>query len=272
MSKYHIVLTIAGSDSGGGAGIQADIKTISALGGYAASVVTALTAQNTMGVSCIFPVSDSFVHEQLKAVWNDIKPDVVKIGMLNDNSVANVVYEFLSDKNCRVVLDPVMVSTSGSCLMDESARSILVDKLFSISTIVTPNLFELSKLTGSDIVTVDDMINGGRRLLQYGCDYVLVKGGHLNENVMTDVLISGNGSEPVMHSAPKIATRNLHGTGCTLSSAIATFMSFGYSVEEAVRCAKEYVYNAIYNGKDVNIGSGNGPLDHFYEPKKMIIF
>lgn len=272
MSKYHIVLTIAGSDSGGGAGIQADIKTISALGGYATSVITALTAQNTKGVSGIFPVSGSFVYEQLNSVWSDIRPEVVKIGMLNDNNVASVVYDFLRDKQCRIVLDPVMVSTSGSSLMNESARNILVEKLFSISTIVTPNLFELSKLTDSDIVTVDDMINGGRQLLQYGCDYVLIKGGHLNENVMTDVLVGRDCEEPVLLSAPKIGTHNLHGTGCTLSSAIATFMSFGYDVVDAVKFAKQYVYDAIDSGKDVIVGSGNGPLNHFFEPKKMIIF
>lgn len=272
MKKYKIVLTIAGSDSGGGAGIQADIKTISSLGGFAVCVLTALTAQNTQKVSSIMSVPADFVKEQLISVWDDFHPTVVKIGMLNDVEVAKTVVAFLKEHagGCKIVTDPVMISTSGCCLAQNNTIDILKNELFPISTIITPNLYEASCLVGHKIKTVEDMKRAAVDLLTMGPNYVLIKGGHLEASKMVDFLSGKNGLCSEFES-DRIITNNLHGTGCTLSSAIATYLSFGFEMAEAVLMAKKYITKAIEAGKDIVVGAGNGPLNHFYNPKKMNI-
>lgn len=270
MKKYKIVLTIAGSDSGGGAGIQADIKTISSLGGFAVCVLTALTAQNTQKVSSIMSVPADFVKEQLISVWDDFHPTVVKIGMLNDVEVAKTVVAFLKEhiNSCKIVTDPVMISTSGFCLSQNNTIDVLKNELFPISTIITPNLYEASCLVGYKIRTIEEMKVAATDLLRMGANYVLIKGGHLENSKMVDFLSGKNGLCCIFES-DKIITNNLHGTGCTLSSAIATYLSFGFDMEEAVAMAKKYITRAIEAGKDIVIGEGNGPLNHFYDPQRM---
>lgn len=268
-----VILSIAGSDCSGGAGIQADIKTISALGGYAASVITAVTAQNTLGVQSVYPMPADVVKAQITSVMDDLQPDAVKIGMVHDAGIAASIADCL--KTCRprfIVYDPVMISTSGRRLMTEETIQIIKAELFPLCTLITPNLNEASLLWGQTIAGTVEMQQAAREL---SCRYntaVLVKGGHLEGNDMCDVLYYCRQSsaetdvlpsECILYSNPKIESRNLHGTGCTLSSAIATFLAGGSKLDEAVGKAKEHVTTAINQGKDMNIGHGNGPLWHF---------
>ena len=250
MKKYHSVLTIAGSDCSGGAGIQADIKTISALGCYAASAITAVTVQNTCGVTGIHPIPASYVKAQIDAVMTDIKPKAIK----------------------SVVFDPVMVSTSGCKLIEDMAVEAIKKKLIPLSKIITPNLSEAMVLTGEDISDTRSMIVAGKKILELGCHAVLIKGGHLSGNDMYDVLCINDDKTPYIYTASKIQSKNTHGTGCTLSSAIAAFLSMGETLPNAVSKAKDYVHKGILNGKDINIGNGHGPLNHFYSPVSMHIF
>lgn len=259
------VLTIAGSDSSGGAGIQADIKTISALGGYAASVVTAVTVQNTCGVYGIHAIPPEIVRGQIEAVMTDIEPTAVKIGMTNDASTVSVIAETLSKfKPEYIVFDPVMVSTSGCSLMEDDAVMAVTRLLMPISTVITPNLKEAETLLGICIRTVDDMIAGAEELLRYGSQAVLLKGGHLSGNDMTDVLMIKGDPKPKLYTSVKIDSRNTHGTGCTLSSAIATLLAQGKPLTEAVQGAKDYVHRAIESAVNINIGKGHGALKHFF--------
>lgn len=273
MKKYHSVLTIAGSDCSGGAGIQADIKAISALGGYAASAITAITVQNTCGVTGIHPVPASYVKAQIEAVMTDIKPSAVKIGMINDVEIVKAIAESIKEYRPKfVVFDPVMVSTSGCKLIEDKAIEAIKKELIPLSTIITPNLSEAMVLTGDSIGDVASMTAAGNKILESGCEAVLIKGGHLEGNNMCDVLCIKGENTPYIYTASKISSKNTHGTGCTLSSSIATYLALGETLREAVRKAKDYVHKGILNGKDVCIGSGHGPLNHFYSPVPMHIF
>ncbi len=273
MKKYHTVLTIAGSDCSGGAGIQADIKTISALGCYAASAITAVTVQNTCGVSAIHPIPAEYVKSQIEAVMTDIKPEAVKIGMINDVEIVRAIASSIKTYRPKfVVFDPVMVSTSGCKLIEDKAIEAIKNELIPLSTIITPNLKEAIVLTGDNISHAGSMIEAGRKILNYGCHSVLVKGGHLDGDDMCDVLCINGDSNPYTFTARKIDSHNTHGTGCTLSSAIATNLVLGYTLQEAVNRAKEYVYKGILTGKDIHIGNGHGPLNHFHTPVPMHIF
>lgn len=273
MKRYPSVLTIAGSDCSGGAGIQADIKTISALGAYAASAITAITVQNTCGVEAIHPVPPEFVEGQIRAVLADIRPDAVKIGMVNDVDIIRSIATCLRDfKPKHVVFDPVMVSSSGRRLMSDDAISVLTRDLIPETTLITPNLNEAEVLTGHVVTTVEEMKVAAKEMLQYGCDAVLVKGGHLTGGEMIDVLQLASQSQPILFTASQIQSKNTHGTGCTLSSAIATYLALGESMATAIQKAKDYLYKGLEAGKDIHIGEGHGPLNHLYAPVPMHIF
>ena len=266
-------MTIAGSDCSGGAGIQADIKTISALGAYAASAITSITIQNTCGVSGIFPIPAGTVKAQIEAVMTDIRPEAIKIGMVNDPEIVGAIAESIRKFRPRhVVFDPVMVSTSGCRLMEDNTIDTIVRELIPLSTLITPNLSEAEVLAEEKLSSPDEMERAADKILRTGCGAVLVKGGHLSDNSMCDVLKIAGEDKAHRFTAPKIESRNTHGTGCTLSSAIATFLALGLPLEEAVGKAKAYVYKGIENGKDIHIGEGHGPLNHFYAPERMHIF
>ncbi|MEH6532949.1 MAG: bifunctional hydroxymethylpyrimidine kinase/phosphomethylpyrimidine kinase [Photobacterium frigidiphilum] len=265
LSKTPITLTIAGSDSGGGAGIQADIKAISATGGYACSAITALTAQNTQGVSGIFPIPPAFVEQQLDAVFSDLDIKAVKIGMLSDTiiikAVANKLHQYQPQ---HLVIDPVMVATSGDLLLQQDAIATLKDVLLPLADIITPNLPEAAALLGckapENEAEMDAMIQGLRTL---GAKSVLLKGGHLEQDEnSTDILITAD--DVYRFSTKRIITRNTHGTGCTLSAAIASFLAQGYPLVEAVTHAKDYISHAIFHADELEIGSGHGPVHHFF--------
>lgn len=272
MKKYPCILSIAGSDCSGGAGIQADLKTISALGGYAATAITAITVQNTTGVRAIHAVPPIYVRGQIEVVMEDIRPEAVKIGMINDVEIVKVIADCLRRYRPRfVVFDPVMVSTSGHKLIEDSAISALTRELMPLSSLITPNLNEAEVLTGHPINNVEEMRAAAPELLKFGCEAVLLKGGHLEGGKMCDVLQMSGEDEPHLFVSDKIESKNTHGTGCTLSSAIATFLALGYDMPQAVERAKAYVTGGINAGKDVHIGEGHGPLNHFYEPVPMNI-
>ena len=259
MDKKAIVLSVAGSDSSGGAGIQADIKTISALGGYAATAITAITVQNTLGVQAVHPVPAELVGKQMQAVMEDLRPDAIKIGMTGNVEIISEIARLLHQYSPRqVVLDPVMVSTSGHNLMTDEAVEAICTLLLPEVSLVTPNLHETEVLLQQPVHTVDEMEDAVCRLFEkYHCAF-LIKGGHLKGNEMCDVLYDGN--QLNIFGSNRIRSGNLHGTGCTLSSAIATFLAQGASLYEAVEQAKEYISCAIEAGKDLHIGQGNGPL------------
>ena len=272
MKKYPCILSIAGSDCSGGAGIQADLKTISALGGYAATAITAVTVQNTTGVRAIHAVPPVYVRGQIEVVMEDIRPDAVKIGMINEVEIVKVIASCLRRYQPRyVVFDPVMVSTSGHKLIEDDAVSALTRELMPLSSLITPNLSEAKVLTGHSINNVEEMKAAAPDLLKFGCGAVLLKGGHLEGGKMCDVLQIAGEDEPHLFVSDKIESKNTHGTGCTLSSAIATFLALGYDMPQAVERAKAYVTGGINAGKEVHIGEGHGPLNHFYAPVPMKI-
>lgn len=264
-----VVLTIAGSDSSGGAGVQADIKTISALGAFATSAITALTAQNTQGVFAIQPVENSMVSAQIDAVVSDIDVAAVKVGMVYDASTASAIATAIHRHKIRhLVCDPVMIATSGAKLMCDDTIHAVETELFAHSTIITPNLHEAEMLANCTIQTIDDMCRVATSLSRrYGCS-VLVKGGHLDGNSMCDILCHNN--SVYQYASPRIDSRNLHGTGCTLSSAIATFLAFGHSVPDAVAKAKKYVYQAIAAAAGIAVGHQHGPLWHFFKDESSL--
>jgi len=268
MKKYPRVLTIAGSDSGGGAGIQADIKTISALGCYATSVITAITAQNTLGVTAIHPVPADIIEKQIDAVLSDIGTDAVKIGMLHSVEAIKAVKKGLDKyKILYTVLDTVMVAASGDRLIEENAVDALIKELFPIAAVITPNLEEAEVILGERITSRDDMVRAAERLLKLASNAVLLKGGHLEGNKVFDVYMDKSGNNTVIYENNKIPGNNIHGTGCTLSSAIAAFLARGYDVTGAVKNAQRFTYNAIYHGKEFKTGNGRGPLNHFFDPR-----
>lgn len=260
-----IVLTIAGSDSGGGAGIQADIKAISATGSYACSAITAITAQNTLGVSAIFPIPLEHIEKQLDAVFSDLNIVAVKIGMLADSEIIKVVAAKIKQyKPDFLVVDPVMIATSGDLLLQESAISTLKSALLPLADLITPNLPEGAALIGSDVPTdecaMGNMIN---QLRQLNVNAVLLKGGHLEQDENSnDLLIFQDTCEQL--TAKRVNTHNTHGTGCALSSAIASYLAQGHDLLQAVKLGKQYISNAIAHADELDIGSGHGPVNHFF--------
>lgn len=261
MSRTPVMLTVAGSDPSGGAGIQADLKTASALGVYGATVITALTVQNTRGVTGIHAVPADFIAAQYRSVVDDLDVLAVKIGMLGSVEVVQTVAKMLRERPVpAVVLDPVMVATSGDRLVSEEAVTAIRDLLLPLATVVTPNAPEAEVLTGRTVASLDELEAAGRALLELGPQYVLAKGGHLVGADSVDVLVSDSGVRRL--SAPRVQTRNTHGTGCTLSSAIAAYLVRGESMADAVASAKAYLTRAIVAGADREVGHGNGPVDH----------
>jgi hydroxymethylpyrimidine/phosphomethylpyrimidine kinase len=267
---YPSVLTIAGFDGSGGAGIQADIKTFSALGCYATSVLTALPVQNTQGVRKIYPVSMEAVADQLEAVLDDIFPKAIKIGMVHTPQLVEVIINTLKKyPKVPIVFDPVMVATSGHRLIEEETVTTIIEKLFPIVDIITPNMDEAAILAGMEVKTLNEMLAAGEKILKYGCKNILLKGGHQETSRITSLLISEN-QEVISYETEKFITDNTHGSGCTLSSAIAAYMARGENLKDAVAKAQQYVFEAIKNGKDAITGKGNGPLNHFFNPEKLI--
>ena len=267
---YPTVLTIAGFDGSGGAGIQADIKTFSALGCYATSVLTALPVQNTMGVRKIYPIPMEAVSEQIEAVLDDIFPDAIKIGMVHTSQLVETIVKTLSKyPKIPIVFDPVMVATSGHRLIEEETIQTIVEKLFPIAEVITPNMDEASILAKMEVKTLEDMQIAGKKILKSGCKNILLKGGHQELPTVTSLLFEENGKQSSFETI-KFATNNTHGSGCTLSSAIAAFLAQGENLFNSVELAQQYVFEAIKNGKDVVIGKGNGPLNHFFNPHKII--
>ncbi|MGY3688286.1 bifunctional hydroxymethylpyrimidine kinase/phosphomethylpyrimidine kinase [Vibrio coralliilyticus] len=260
-----IVLTIAGSDSGGGAGIQADIKAISATGSYACSVITAITSQNTLGVSAIHPIPLEHIESQLDAVFTDLNVLAVKVGMLADARIIKVVADKIRQyKPTHLVVDPVMVATSGDLLLEQSAISTLKEQLIPMADLITPNLPEGAALIdGAVPENEDQMGNMIEELRALGAKAVLLKGGHLEkDDNSNDLLILAQTSE--LLSAKRFPTKNTHGTGCTLSSAIASYLAQGNRLHKAVYLGKQYISQAIAHADELNVGTGHGPVHHFF--------
>ena len=253
------ILSIAGSDSSGGAGIQADIKTITMLGGYAMTAITAITAQNTVGVQGIAPIAPAMVAQQIASCFDDIGVDAIKIGMLHDDEVIATVGSTIGNNLIPLVVDPVMVATSGAMLINENAVAALHVELLSKATLITPNLPELAVLTDRQIVTTEEMIAAATTLAGRTDAAVLAKGGHADGERIIDVLIVP-GEKPVRFEHARVDTRHTHGTGCTLSSAIATLLGHRLPLEHAVRLARQFVYKAIKAAP--GYGAGSGPLGH----------
>ena len=266
------ILTIAGSDSSGGAGIQADIKTISALGCYAASAITSITVQNTLGVTAVQAVQPDIVAGQIRAVMDDIRPLAVKIGMVNDADTICAIASTLRGYDLRhLVIDPVMVSTSGSRLMQADALDVFCKELLPMATLLTPNIPEAEVLAGMEITDRNGMDTAAGRILEMGCEAVLIKGGHIAGRKADRLYRRAEGCmETHEFACDNVPTRNTHGTGCTLSAAIASYLALGNKPVDAIARAKEYLTEALKAGADVEIGGGHGPVNHFFDPKKLI--
>jgi hydroxymethylpyrimidine/phosphomethylpyrimidine kinase len=253
------LLIIAGSDSSGGAGIQADIKTATALGVYAMTAITAITAQNTTGVKSIVSIPPREIFKQISFSVQDIKPSSVKIGMLHDVGVIKEVIKAIKKyKFKNIVIDPVMVAKGGQRLISNSSINFLREKLFPYALLVTPNIPEAKALIKKNIKTLEDIIKAGKQILNFGPKFVLIKGGHINKSIIEDVLISKNNIK--IFKNKKIKTKNTHGTGCTLSSAIASFISRNYDMNESCRRSIQYVHKAIL--LNPKFGRGHGPINH----------
>lgn len=262
--KYHTVLIIAGSDCSGGAGIQADIKTCTALGAYAMTTITALTAQNTCGVRAVFDCA-GFVSEQIEACVSDIRPDAVKIGMLSSSATVMTVAEAIRRHNLHnVVLDPVMVATSGDRLTADNAIDCLKTELIPLADIITPNIPELELISGLKIDSPDIAVKAARLCISdLHARAVLIKGGHIEDSRATDILVTGDAT-PLVIEMPRIITPNTHGTGCSLSSAIAASLAQGCGLDIAVERAKRWLHSAIESGADITLGHGHGPVNHLW--------
>lgn len=267
--EYPRVLSIAGSDSGGGAGIQADLKTFAALGCYGMTAITALTAQNTCGVRAIHGVPPQILRDQIDAVMEDIGADAVKIGMLHSPEIVLTVAQAI-DRHAlaKVVFDPVMVATSGAVLIDNTAVEVLVRELFPRVAVITPNLDEAALLVGHPLTCAQDMEQAALALLAKGAHAVLLKGGHLAGDIVMDLLVTADG-EPLWMQAPRIHSPNTHGTGCTLSSAMAAHLALGATLVEAVEQARAFVREALQAGALVRTGQCGGPLNHGHAPVPM---
>ncbi|NOT71601.1 MAG: bifunctional hydroxymethylpyrimidine kinase/phosphomethylpyrimidine kinase [Hyphomicrobium sp.] len=268
-----IALTIAGSDPSGGAGIQADLKTFTALGVYGASVITALTAQNTRGVMGVHKVPAGFIAAQFDAVTSDLAVAAVKTGMLADVETVTMVAQLLKRKGLgsqalrNLVVDPVMVATSGDCLIDGTAISAVRGTLIPLADLITPNLPEAAALLETEVAKSDaDMIGQARQLLQLGCRAVLLKGGHGSGGDAVDYLVTAASEH--RFSRPRVATRNTHGTGCTLAAAITAGLANGLTLHDAVQHAKDFVWAALVSGAAHKIGSGAGPVNHLFNVQK----
>ncbi|SHF32506.1 bifunctional hydroxymethylpyrimidine kinase/phosphomethylpyrimidine kinase [Chryseobacterium sp. OV279] len=267
---YPSVLTIAGFDGSGGAGIQADIKTASALGCFSTSVLTALPVQNTQGVRTIYPIPVEAVADQIEAILDDIFPDAIKIGMVHTPQlVETIVSTLIKYKKIPLVFDPVMVATSGHRLIEEDTIAAITEKLFPIADVITPNMDEASILAKMKVKTLEDLYTAGKEIKKLGCGSILLKGGHQETSTITSLFYD---EHEKFHSfeTVKFNTNNTHGSGCTLSSAIASYLAQGKNLYDAVSLGQDYVYQAIDNGKDVQTGHGNGPLNHFFNPQKLI--
>lgn len=262
---YHKVLTIAGTDSGGGAGVPADIKTISACGCYAECVITAVTVQNTMGVSGVHDIPADIIKAQTKAVLSDIGADAIKIGMLSLPETVEAVAEAIEDSPTpHIVLDTVMVSTSGHALLVPEAVKALRDKLMPLASIITPNIPEAEVLLGKRITHAHEMEDCARELSRIAENSVLLKAGHLTDSELCDIFYNIQTGRITRYPAKRIESANTHGTGCTLSSAIASYLAQGLDMESAVMKGKEYLYGALCAGADYKIGNGHGPVKHFW--------
>ena len=265
MKKYNRVLTIAGSDSGGGAGIQADIKAISAMGCYAASAITAITVQNTLGVQAVHPVPLEILEGQIDAVLSDIGADAIKIGMLHSSEVVNLVAKMIEKYEIRnVVLDPVMVSTSGHRLIEEDAVEVIKTRLMPLARVITPNVPEAEILAGCSISSEDDFDEIARKLSENTGISVLLKAGHLSGDNLVDYFYNAEDATMTKLPSKRVHTRNTHGTGCTLSSAFAAALAKGEDLTAAAVSAKKYIEQAIISGADYEIGGGHGPVNHFW--------
>lgn len=272
--RYRVAMTIAGSDSSGGAGIQADLKTFSSLGLYGASVVTAITAQNTEGVHSQFAIPAEMVCNQIVAVMDDLTPSVVKIGMLANADIVHAVADALRGCNIPIVLDPVIVSTSGHRLLSAEALDVVKQRLLPMATVITPNIPEMEALTMMPLGSESEKLEAARYLISIGARAVLLKGGHESGAEKRDILYlpTENGILEEHMSMPTIPTRNTHGTGCTLSSAMAAYIALGCGLGEAAHRAKEYVTNALMAGADIVLGRGHGPVNHLFNPVKMSVY
>ena len=264
------VLSIAGSDSGGGAGIQADLKTFSALGCYGMTVITAITAQNTMGVQGIYNVPLEGISQQLSSVMDDIGADAIKIGMLHRPDIIEVVGDYLRNLNgtIPIVVDPVMVAKSGHHLLVEEAIESLKNKIFPLATVIIPNVPEASVLLGKEITSRADMEQVARNLCDLGPMAVIVKGGHLDSFTSDDCLWEKDKHEAFWVSSPRVETLNTHGTGCTFAAAITAHLAKGQSIRETVELSKSYIYQALCAGSPYKIGHGHGPVHHFFQQQK----
>lgn len=271
MRTYPKVLSIAGSDCSGGAGIQADLKTFSALGVYGMTAITALTAQNTCGVTDVAPTTPQHLAKELDAIFQDIRPDAVKIGMSVNAEIIDTIADKLIEYNAeKIILDPVMISTSGHQLIDQEATDVLSERLMPICELLTPNRYEAEHIAGIKINCTTDINLVASRILKF-TKAVLIKGGHLDDEYVTDYLFTGECDEPTTFTAKRINTGNTHGTGCTLSSAIASYLALGNDIRKSIELAKGYLTNAIEAGSDICIGNGHGPMNHLWDPQKMTI-
>lgn len=261
MRDYKVpTLTIAGSDSSGGAGIQADLKTFSSIGTYGMSVITAITAQNTLGVFAVEELSKNIIKKQIESIFEDIYPKAIKIGMVSSSEIITEIADSLKKYNPELlVVDPVMISKSGYALLNPEAEEVLITKLIPMAYIVTPNIPEAEAISNMKINSLDDMKIVGEKILEFGPKFVLMKGGHLDGDAI-DVLIGKDTFE--IYKSERLNKKNTHGTGCTLSSAITSYLALGYDIVEAVRMSKVYITEAIKYSFD--IGKGVGPVNHFY--------
>ncbi|MEG1634531.1 MAG: bifunctional hydroxymethylpyrimidine kinase/phosphomethylpyrimidine kinase [Rikenellaceae bacterium] len=264
--REKIALTIAGSDSSAGAGIQADIKSAAALGVYMASVITALTAQNTVDVSMIKPTTLPMLRAQIKSIVTDLRVESVKTGMIPSAAMVTEIESCLHHYNLKkLVIDPVMISTSGATLIPKDAASKIIEFLFPLSEIITPNMVESSYITGVKIETAADFDKAAEKFEPLGVKYLLLKGGHLSGHSIVDILYNLHTGSQRIFEFPNIPTKNTHGTGCSLSSAIAASLSQGLTTEESTEVAEKFIHNAILSGKDYLYGTGHGPINHFYK-------
>ena len=271
--RYYRVLSIAGSDSGGGAGIQADIKTISAMGCYATSAITAITVQNTLGVQAVHPVPVDILESQIDAVLSDIGTDAIKIGMLHSAEAANIVANMIAKyKINNVVLDPVMVSTSGHRLVEENAIEVIQNRLMSLSRVISPNIPEADILAGCKIEGEKDFEKVARLLSHNSGVSVLLKAGHLDGKYLVDYFYNAEDNTITKLPSKRVETPNTHGTGCTLSSALAAAIARGEDLTTAALSAKRYIEQAIISGAEYTIGNGYGPVNHGFNPIKTLSY
>ncbi len=269
MSTYRTALSIAGSDCSGGAGIQADIKTMSALGVYAMTAITAITVQNTCGVTAVQGIDPSIVYGQINAVFSDIRPMAVKTGMLFSADIVNAVADALIENRAEnIVLDPVMVATSGDKLLSDDAIDTIIRRLIPLSTVITPNVNEAAVLTGTD-----DPALQSSRLHEMGARAILLKGGDRKDEteISVDLLSLAPGQKLIPIESRRVDTVNTHGTGCTLSSAITSFLAKGYHVHDSIVKAKNYIYESLKSGARIKTGAGHGPVNHLYAPAPLDI-